>query len=57
VTIDLSTLTETGTGAVNNAGFINPNDQFTVIVKPPIGSVLEITRTAPPEIGIVNDLG
>jgi archaellin len=57
VTIDLSTLTETGTGAVTDAGFISPNAQFTVIVKPPIGSVLEITRSAPPEIGIVNDLG
>ena len=55
VTIDLSTLSITG--GVANAGFINPNDDFTIVVKPPVGSVLEITRTAPPEIGTVNDLG
>jgi len=54
VTIDLKTLS---TDALTTAGYINPNDGFTVVVKPPVGSVLEITRTAPPEIGTVNDLG
>jgi flagellin FlaB len=54
VTIDLKTLS---TDALATAGYINPNDGFTIIVKPPVGSVLEITRTAPPEIGTVNDLG
>ena len=54
VTIDLSQIY---TESNPYAGFINPNDAFTIIVKPPVGSVLEITKTAPPEIGTVNDLG
>jgi len=54
VTIDLSQIY---TDINPTAGFINPNDAFTIVVKPPTGSVLAITRTAPPEIGTVNDLG
>jgi len=66
VTIDLTQI-GTGTSATaapssdtsNNgyaAGLVNKNEPFTIIVKPPIGSVLEIDRIAPAAVESVNDL-
>jgi len=54
VTITLSKLT-TATG--NTAGNIMKNEEFKVIIKPPVGSVLEIDRYAPAAVDTVNDLG
>jgi flagellin FlaB len=65
VTIDLTqlslgaTTSTTGThqGTVRAAGVINKNEEFKIIVKPPIGSVFEIDRVAPAAVTTVNDLG
>jgi flagellin FlaB len=54
VTIDLTKLT---TGDDSSAGQVQKNEQFKIIVKPPVGSVLDIVRYAPPEVKTVNDLG
>jgi len=40
-----------------SAGVIMKNEEFKIIIKPPIGSVLEIDRVAPAAITTVNDLG
>ena len=59
----------TSTGAATNcnlstdqncedpAGVVMKNEEFTIIIKPPVGSVLEIDRVAPAAITTVNDLG
>jgi len=39
------------------AGEVMKNEEFTIIIKPPIGSVLEIDRVAPAAITIINNLG
>jgi flagellin FlaB len=64
VTIDLTMLSSgtsgpTGThqGSIAAAGVVNKNEEFKIIVKPPIGSVFEIDRVAPPAVTTVNDLG
>jgi archaellin len=33
------------------------NEEFKIVVKPPVGSVLEIDRIAPAAVNTVNDLG
>ena len=55
VTIDLTTMTSTG--QTSPAGEVAKNEEFKVIIKPPVGSVLEIDRVAPPAVAQVNDLG
>ncbi|HMK83012.1 MAG TPA: hypothetical protein VK503_04800, partial [Candidatus Bathyarchaeia archaeon] len=58
VTIDLTQLsTTTPAGTSTTAGQIMKNEEFKVIVKPPVGSVLEIDRIAPAAVATVNDLG
>jgi archaellin len=53
VTIDLTALT-----AVSNmAGEVMKNEEFAVIVKPPLGPFLKIFRYAPAEVKAWNDLG
>jgi flagellin FlaB len=54
VTIDLKSLY---TDTDPNAGLVTSNEQFKIIVKPPLGSVLDIVRYAPAEVKAVNDLG
>jgi flagellin FlaB len=54
VTIDLTALTATGNA---DAGNVMKNEEFKVVIKPPVGSVLEIDRIAPAAVGTVNDLG
>jgi len=54
VTIDLTQLTSTG---ATKAGEVQKNEEFYIIVKPPVGSVLEMDRVAPPAVSQVNDLG
>jgi flagellin FlaB len=49
--------TGTHQGDVSAAGVINKNEEFKIIVKPPIGSVFEIDRVAPAAVSTVNDLG
>jgi flagellin-like protein len=39
------------------AGEVMKNEEFYIVIKPPVGSVLEIDRVAPPAIAQVNDLG
>jgi flagellin FlaB len=63
VTIDLTQLSlgttgpgGTHQGTVGAAGVINKNEEFKIIVKPPIGSVFEIDRVAPAAVATVNDL-
>jgi archaellin len=63
VTIDLEQLSlgatgpaDTHQGTVAAAGVINKNEEFKIIVKPPIGSVFEIDRVAPAAVATVNDL-
>jgi flagellin FlaB len=59
VTIDLSQIGY-GTSATTtptSEGLVNKNDPFTIIVKPPSGSVLDIERTAPAAVESVNNLG
>jgi flagellin FlaB len=53
VTITLSDLQT----ASATAGNIMKNEEFKVIIKPPVGSVLEIDRVAPAAVDTVNDLG
>ena len=53
VTIDLTKLTTAST----TAGNIMKNEEFKVVIKPPVGSVLEIDRIAPAAVDTVNDLG
>jgi flagellin-like protein len=69
VTIDLTQLTmsptnPTGVGGCINqaegcqyAGEVMKNEEFKIVVKPPVGSVLEIDRIAPASVETVNDLG
>ena len=38
-------------------GVVMKNEEFKLIIKPPVGSVLEIDRTAPAAVSTVNDLG
>jgi archaellin len=33
------------------------DEEFTIVVKPPVGSALEIERVAPGAVATVNDLG
>jgi archaellin len=54
----------TGIGACINqaegcqyAGEIMKNEEFNIVIKPPVGSVLEIARVAPAATEQVNDLG
>jgi archaellin len=54
VTIDLTQLSTTAGGT---QGLVWKNEEFIVIVKPPVGSVLEIDRVAPAAVTQVNDLG
>lgn len=42
---------EIGISNANGASYITPNQQFTIEVKPAVGSALPITRTAPLSIG------
>jgi archaellin len=56
VTIDLAALTSSN-GNPTPDGEIAKNEAFTIIVKPPSGSVLDIERTAPAAVSAVNDLG
>jgi flagellin FlaB len=56
VTIDLTQLTMTGKGNTP-AGEIMKNEEFKVIIKPPVGSVLDINRVTPAAVTQVNDLG
>jgi flagellin FlaB len=53
VTITLTDLTTTST----YAGNVMKNEEFKIIIKPPVGSVLEIDRVAPAAVDKVNDLG
>jgi archaellin len=53
VTIDLTALTAVSA----TAGEVAKDEQFAIIVKPPLGPFLEIVRFAPPEVKIWNDLG
>jgi len=67
VTIDLTTLnmgtapsgfaTTQTANAANVPGVVMKNEEFKIIIKPPVGSVLEIDRTAPAAVVTVNDLG
>ena len=69
VTIDLTQLSmaptnPTGIGGCINqaegcqyAGEVMRNEEFKILVKPPVGSVLEIDRIAPAAVATVNDLG
>ena len=68
VTIDLTQLSMSeglcsGTGCTPttsttlSAGQVMKNEEFKVLVKPPVGSVLEIDRIAPASVAQVNDLG
>jgi flagellin FlaB len=57
VTIDLTKLTTGTSGAGLTAGNVMKNEEFKVVVKPPVGSVLEIDRVAPAAVQTVNDLG
>jgi len=54
VTIDLTTMS---TGSNSYAGEVMKNEEFKIVVKPPVGSVLEIDRIAPAAVQTVNDLG
>jgi len=45
------------TNCEDPAGVVMKNEEFTIIIKPPVGSVLEIDRVAPAAITTVNDLG
>ena len=56
VSIDLTALTSSN-GNPTPDGEIAKNEAFTIIVKPPTGSVLEIDRAAPAAVESVNDLG
>jgi len=38
-------------------GQVQKNEEFVVVVKPPVGSVLDVDRVAPAEVTQVNDLG
>jgi len=55
VTIDLTQLTMSG--QASPAGEIMKNEEFKVIIKPPVGSVLDIDRIAPAAITQIDDLG
>lgn len=58
VTIDLTQLSiSAGPGQNPDAGLVVKNEEFKVLVKPPVGSVLEIDRFAPASVAQVNDLG
>jgi flagellin FlaB len=53
VTIDCTKMTTAST----SAGQIMKNEEFKIVIKPPVGSVLEIDRIAPAAVQTVNDLG
>jgi len=69
VTIDLTALNSAsgtypgwptgGTTSTTYApwGEVTKNEEFKVVIKPPIGSVLEVDRVAPASVDAVNDLG
>jgi flagellin FlaB len=60
VTIDLTQLSmtpEPTSFPLIPAGVVMKNEEFKVLVKPPVGSVLEIDRFAPASVASVNDLG
>jgi flagellin FlaB len=59
VTIDLTKLfmKDETSGATSVSGVVNKNEEFKIIIKPPVGSVLEMDRVAPPAVTTVNDLG
>ena len=48
---------QSDTACEDPAGVVLKNEEFTIILKPPVGSVLEIDRVAPPALNVVNDLG
>jgi flagellin FlaB len=58
LTISPSSANPVGFGGTNEgvAGVVMKNEEFTIIIKPPVGSVLEIDRVAPAAITTVNDL-
>jgi len=45
-----------GPGGCQQAGEIMKNQEFYIMIKPPVGSVLEIDRVAPAAVNTVNDL-
>jgi flagellin FlaB len=53
VTIDLTALTAVST----MAGEVMKNEQFAIVLKPPLGPYLKILRYAPAEVYAWNDLG
>jgi flagellin FlaB len=55
VTIDL-TLIHIG-GITNTSAEVQRTEEFKILVKPATGAVLEIDRTAPGGIAVINDLG
>ena len=57
VTIDLTAMTSSSGNPLRPDGEVAKNEPFTIIVKPPTGSVLDIERTTPAAIAPVNDLG
>ena len=57
VTIDLTQLSISTDATGAPSGVVMKNEEFKVIVKPPVGSVLEIDRIAPAAVATVNDLG
>jgi flagellin FlaB len=57
VSIDLTALTTTAAPVSTTAGNVMKNEEFKVVIKPPVGSVLEIDRIAPAAVATVNDLG
>ena len=55
VTIDLTAI-HMGTLA-NTSAQVAGSEEFRVLIKPPTGSMLEIDRTAPGTVALINDLG
>jgi flagellin FlaB len=54
VTVDLTQVHIGGT--LNTSGQVAKDEEFKLLIKPPTGSTLEIDRTAPGAITLVNDL-
>jgi len=55
VTVDLTQI-HIG-GSANTSGQVAKDEDFKLLIKPATGSMLEIDRTAPAEVQLVNDLG
>jgi archaellin len=53
VTVDLNQIVTSS----HHAGEVMRNEEFVVVLRPHIGSVLDISRVAPAEVTEVNDLG